>query len=208
MVTRNITKLGERLWVGGDLVYSPKTEVDRMLHLQPLVIDVRDAEEVETEPSWRSLGLDGIHVEMHDDPKRGTTMRSFLEFFEIVQPMSSQKLFIHCHMGINRSPSAAWFLMVMDGWMKPAEAFDIISQKRPFAGMAYVTEALKAVMSIRNVERKQRPVMLKEWEQYQERHWTTERQRKINDAIHERRKAYEKSDIWMDDDGVLHGTAG
>lgn len=209
MVSRNITKLTETLWVGGDTVYSPGVEIDRVKKLGLFVVDTRDRAERRAEPSWRKLGLEGINVEMFDDPIRGTKAHSFLELHRAIAPFVKEErpILIHCHMGINRSPSAAWFMMMMFDSMKARVAFESIFSKRPHAGMAYVTPGLEAVMLLRKVPRSDREKMLAGWEQFQKKHWTKRRVEHISNVIDQRHTAYERANIWMDEEGMAHGTA-
>jgi protein-tyrosine phosphatase len=51
------------------------------------------------------------------------------------------KLLTHCHMGINRGPSAAYAVLLALGW-DPAEAIDAIRTARPIANVWYAEDAL------------------------------------------------------------------
>lgn len=53
------------------------------------------------------------------------------------------KLFVHCHVGMNRGPSAAYMLLVSPLFrLTPAEAFDLVRRQRPIANMAYAEQGL------------------------------------------------------------------
>ncbi|MBA2696217.1 MAG: dual specificity protein phosphatase family protein [Actinobacteria bacterium] len=47
----------------------------------------------------------------------------------------------HCHMGINRGPSAGYVVLLRLGW-DPVEALTAIRAARPIAAMAYAEDAL------------------------------------------------------------------
>jgi len=47
----------------------------------------------------------------------------------------------HCHMGINRGPSAGFAVLLRQGW-DPIEALDAIRAARPIANTAYAEDAL------------------------------------------------------------------
>jgi hypothetical protein len=52
----------------------------------------------------------------------------------------SARLLVHCHMGVNRGPSAAFALLLSRGW-EATEALAAIRAARPFAGILYGPEA-------------------------------------------------------------------
>ena len=48
----------------------------------------------------------------------------------------------HCHMGINRGPSAGFAVLLRQGW-DPIDALDAIRAARPIANTAYAEDALR-----------------------------------------------------------------
>lgn len=48
----------------------------------------------------------------------------------------------HCHMGVNRGPSAGFAVLLREGW-DPIAALDAIRRARPIAAMAYAEDALE-----------------------------------------------------------------
>ena len=50
-------------------------------------------------------------------------------------------MLVHCHMGVNRGPSAAFAILLALGW-DPFEALDAIRDARPIAYIAYAEDAL------------------------------------------------------------------
>ena len=57
----------------------------------------------------------------------------------LAQPGS--RLLTHCHMGINRGPSAGYAVLLGLGW-DPVEAIDAIRRARPVANVWYAEDAL------------------------------------------------------------------
>jgi protein-tyrosine phosphatase len=51
------------------------------------------------------------------------------------------RILIHCHMGINRSPSVAFAVLVTLGW-HPVQALTAIRSSRPIANAWYAEQAL------------------------------------------------------------------
>lgn len=51
------------------------------------------------------------------------------------------KMLVHCHMGVNRAPSAALAIMLAEGW-DVVEALDRIRAARPIAGILYAHDAI------------------------------------------------------------------
>jgi dual specificity phosphatase 3 len=51
------------------------------------------------------------------------------------------KIFVHCHMGVNRAPSLAFAILLSLGY-QPVEALKSIREARPIAAMIYALDAL------------------------------------------------------------------
>ncbi len=51
------------------------------------------------------------------------------------------RLLVHCHMGVNRGPSAAFAILLRLGW-DPFDALDAIREARPIAYIAYAEDVL------------------------------------------------------------------
>ena len=142
----NISQLTERLWTGGDLPDH-----------------VGDA--VATVEAWRELGIRQIidnRIEWSDEnlvEASAPEIRYFHngiddagqrmpdEWFDTVVAVADAGLkldggvLVHCHMGINRGPSAAYAVLLTQGW-DPVEAIDLIRTARPVAAVGYAEDAL------------------------------------------------------------------
>ena len=53
------------------------------------------------------------------------------------------RVLVHCHMGVNRGPSAAYAVLLDRGW-DAVEAFEHVTSRRPQAQAAYAEDALRA----------------------------------------------------------------
>ena len=52
-----------------------------------------------------------------------------------------RRIMVHCHMGVNRGPSALFAIMLATGW-EALEALRAIRDVRPIAGIIYATDAV------------------------------------------------------------------
>ena len=156
----NVSKLTDRLWTGGDLPDQ-----------------VGDA--VATIEAWRELGIRHIidnRIEWSDEDlveavapeiryfhngvdDAGQRMPD--EWFDTVVAVAIASLkldggvLIHCHMGINRGPSAAYAVLLTQGW-DPVEAIDLIRHARPVAAVGYAEDALNWWHRTNSVDLRQR----------------------------------------------------
>jgi hypothetical protein len=79
-----------------------------------------------------------------------------------------KKVFVHCHMGINRGPSTA-FAILLDQGMAPEQAFDLIRAKRPIAAVYYAEDALRADLARRGVPPKEASLIIKRFETHRDK---------------------------------------
>jgi hypothetical protein len=61
--------------------------------------------------------------------------------FEILQD-PERKILVHCHMGVNRGPSALYAIMIAIGW-DHLDALRKIRDVRPIAGLIYAADAVR-----------------------------------------------------------------
>lgn len=61
--------------------------------------------------------------------------------YEILQE-PGRKILVHCHMGVNRGPSALYAIMIATGW-DHLEALRRIRDVRPIAGIIYAQDAVR-----------------------------------------------------------------
>jgi len=136
----------EFLAVGGDLDYNKKKALEQAVELVELcgithVLDVRLEEE---EYLWErfpevSYYWDGIN-------DAGQTVPA--SWFEKITAWASDAIdaggvvLTHCHMGINRGPSAGFAVLLRRGW-DPVDALSAIREARSIAVVAYAEDALE-----------------------------------------------------------------
>lgn len=143
----NITWITDTLAVGGDLSLDTVIEHEQALEIieqgVTQIIDMRS--EAQDHVLWEQHG---IRYEWHGtDDRNGHSVPA--EVFDGVVMAARRefkrggKVFVHCHMGVNRGPSGG-FAVLLDQGMDPIEAFDLIRSKRRQAFIAYALDALAA----------------------------------------------------------------
>jgi hypothetical protein len=138
----------DRLAVGGDLdLYDAELVVAQVLELKAAgithVLDVR--REWDDAVIWADVPGVAYRWDGIDDAGQ----RVPGAWFEGVATWALEalrdpdaKLLTHCHMGINRGPSAGYAVLLALGW-DPIEALDAIRRARPLAHVAYAEDALR-----------------------------------------------------------------
>ena len=62
--------------------------------------------------------------------------------YEVLNDLGrDRKILVHCHMGVNRGPSALFAIMLATGW-ESLEALRAIRDVRPIAGIIYAPDAI------------------------------------------------------------------
>ena len=144
---RRVCWVDERLATSGDL---PENRTEALKHLRHWetegitdVIDLR----VEADDSDLIVENSGIRPHWFGANDDGMT-RDDAWFDALTQRAQDiltepgRKLLAHCHMGINRGPSALYAIMLTRGW-NATEALDAIVAARPIAGIIYATDATR-----------------------------------------------------------------
>lgn len=142
----NIDRLTETLWTGGDLPHLLDEAVEALeawnsvgiRHIFDARMEWTDEDFVESlYPHIRYLnfGVDDAGQQMPD--------WWFDKVVEFVEEATEQggEILIHCHMGINRGPSAAYAALLASGW-HPVDAIDRIRTARSIAAVGYAEDAL------------------------------------------------------------------
>ncbi len=139
----------DRLLVGGDLdAWDGELAVRQLLELLALgvthVLDVRLEWSDEELVARLAPDVSYLHLGIDDAGQRVPE-----EWFERVGLWGAQALaapgavvLAHCHMGINRGPSAGLAIMLATGW-ELGPALDAIRGARPFAHTDYAEDALR-----------------------------------------------------------------
>jgi hypothetical protein len=144
---RNIDQLTDRLWVGGDLPEAPELAGATIRWWHELgirtIIDTRlewtDEDlvlVVAPDIAYVHLGQDDVGQRIPGDWFDAVTGAARAGFG------NEGAVLAHCHMGINRGPSAAYAILLDLGW-DPVDAIAHIRSRRPIAAVGYADEALR-----------------------------------------------------------------
>ncbi len=141
----NANFITESLAIGGDLADGLERAADQAAELVDTagishVLDVRwEAEET----LWKHFP----DVEYRWDGIDDAGQRVPAAWFDRITTWAAQAIadggvvLSHCHMGINRGPSAGFAVLLRLGW-DPIDALDVIRAARPIANTAYAEDAL------------------------------------------------------------------
>lgn len=139
----------DQVLIGGDLdAWDGELAVRQLLELLQLgvthVLDVRvewsDEElvaQLAPEVSYLRLGIDDAGQRVPD-----AWFAQVAEWGTAALADPDAKVLAHCHMGINRGPSAGLAILLATGW-ELREALDAIRAARPFAYTDYAEDALR-----------------------------------------------------------------
>jgi hypothetical protein len=147
MTKANISWITDQLATGGDLSYNDNVAMIQWKELLDyglaLVIDTR--EEADDELLWANSEVEYLYLPTNDAHGHTIPTDHFDAAVAAALPVleGGGKVFIHCHMGVNRGPSTAFAVMLAQGIPGP-KAFDMIRAARPQAGLYYAMDALKA----------------------------------------------------------------
>ncbi len=138
----------ERVAIGGDLeAYDEDLAIRQLGELVGLgithVVDVRHEWTDEDFVTELAPEVGYLHLGVDDAGQRIPAA-----WFDAVTEWTLQALsvpgtavLLHCHMGINRGPSAGFAVLLALGW-DPVEALAAIRKARPIANVAYAADAL------------------------------------------------------------------
>ncbi len=141
----NITHLTGGLWTGGDLPADDDAVIDVHDWLRAGIETVIDCRyEWSDEDFVRAVAptIRYVHLGIDDAGQRIPN-----SWFDLILDVAGTTatgsgVLVHCHMGINRGPSAAFALLLARGH-DPVEAIDLIRRKRPIAAVGYAADALR-----------------------------------------------------------------
>lgn len=144
----NAQALTEQLWVGGDLeIFDEPLAEAQLAELADAglthIIDVRLEWDDIAWVAARRPDVKYIHLGVADAGQRmpdtwfeeGTAVAGRA----LSDPQA--RLYVHCHMGINRAPSLAFAILLRQGWA-PLAALDHLRRVRSIAYVAYAEDAV------------------------------------------------------------------
>jgi len=142
----NATLITDYLAVGGDLSHERERRVHEALEIvdTAVVTHILDVRQEAREPMWRRFPEVEYRWDGIDDAGQAVPA----EWFERVTAWANAAIdaggtvLTHCHMGINRGPSAGFAVLLRRGW-DPVAAIDAIRSARPQAHVAYAEDALE-----------------------------------------------------------------
>jgi len=151
----DITWLTDDLATGGDFDYNAMVanmQLRDLLNQQVgMVIDTR----IEDDDSaiWSCQPVEYVHIPEDDYQGNHIAPADFDQAVLLARAAAAEgkKVFVHCHMGINRGPSTAFAILLDRGW-EPSAAFDLIRSKRPIAAVYYAEDALRADLARRHTD--------------------------------------------------------
>ena len=142
----NADFITEFLVIGGDLAYDKEKALTQAVELVELaaITHILDCRLEEEENLWDRFPevtylWDGI-----DDRPRAATAAWFerVTDWAIDAIESGGIVLTHCHMGINRGPSAGYAVLLRMGW-DAVDALTAIRSARPIANIAFAEDALE-----------------------------------------------------------------
>ena len=144
---RELCWVSEQLAVSGDLSMRPDEAREQLVRWEEAgitdVFDMRgecdDTDFIHAESSIRShwFGVDDNGGKRSD-----AWFVSLTQKCAEVLADPDRKVLVHCHMGVNRGPSALYAVMLVLGW-NHLDALRAIRNARPIAGIIYAADAAR-----------------------------------------------------------------
>lgn len=184
----NITWLTGTLATGGDLALLPEDAYEQRQDILDQgvkwIVDLRV--EASDEAIWADKDVTYIHAPTDDRIGWSIPPEVFDTVLEAARTAEAlgEKILVHCHMGVNRGPSAA-YAVLLDRGMDFIQAYDLIRAKRPMAGLSYVEDALKAWCIQERIPPKEGRQMVAALQEHVARTWTPEEIETIDHIIRE-----------------------
>lgn len=191
----NISWLNDWLATGGDFSFDPDLalrQYDELIDMDiNLVIDCR--REANDSMIWKATEVEYLHLPTEDRYGWRIPPEHFDAAVAAARPVieGRGKVFVHCHMGVNRGPSTA-LAVLLDHRYSPQRAYDLIREKRPEAGLVYATDAFAAHMARRGTAPDNRKRRMREFRQHIDRVFGPDQQREVRRVIRENAERDEK----------------
>lgn len=148
----DITWLTDTLATGGDLQADHRQAAEQCNGLRKQgvthIIDLRaEFDDLQRYRRFLGPGVSIFHFGV-DDPHGGTDhpaswWESIYTTAQEALTVPGARLFVHCHVGMNRGPSAAFMLLCSPLFgLSVADAFQLVRRRRHIAYMAYAEQAV------------------------------------------------------------------
>jgi hypothetical protein len=107
------------------------------------IVDLRDEWSDQSLVTGWAPGIAYLHHRVEDAGQRipAEWFEGLLEWVEAAWQEPGSKVLVHCHMGVNRAPSAAFALLLAQGW-PVRDALNALRRVRPIALIDYAADAL------------------------------------------------------------------
>ncbi len=197
--------VNEWLSVGGDISLAQDltgqsyTETIAQLrdHGVTHVLDLRLKWEVRNDHAlWADAGVPAanvLNVPINDSwgyipPEEWfATVEAFVQNFWL-DSFEGDRLYVHCHMGINRGPSAAMLaLLTVDPLLNPLDAFLQVRSAREAAGIVYgEAVGIRHLLNVEGIDlgpMDELPVSVTLWSHAVNAYWTPELRQSVNQGI-------------------------
>ena len=191
----NINWVTPSLATGGDFVFDPDDAMAQIADILDQgitrIVDLRS--EADDRYVWENFPeVTYVHAPADDpDPTHGEYHMP-KAVFDVAVAMwrnvtaATGKMLVHCHMGINRGPSAA-MAVLLDMGHDPVEAFDMVRAARPEAAVFYAMDALCADQQRRGVHHEPWAKIARDTlAQHMDEVFTPEEQRRIAHIIRDK----------------------
>lgn len=147
-IWREVCWVSDQLAVSGDLSTNPKKALAQLRDWEAQgITDVFDMRGEADHTDFIHANSDQISSHWYGVDDNGTRRTSywfdsFVSHAREILADKNRKILVHCHMGVNRGPSALYAIMLDQGWDEIGALRDI-RNARPIAGIIYAPDAVE-----------------------------------------------------------------
>lgn len=143
---REICWVTPQLAVSGDLSSRKERALTQLLAWEEAgitdVFDMRgEADDTEFIHSNSTITSHWFGVDDNGGTRSDTWFEAFTTVVDTILADSTRRILVHCHMGVNRGPSALYAILLHLGW-DHVDALRHIRDARPIAGIIYAPDAV------------------------------------------------------------------
>lgn len=142
---RRVCWVDERLATSGDLPEDPSEALEHLRYWKEQgithVFDMRgEADDSDFIHANSTLVSHWFGIDDNGTKRPDSWFTHVTQTAHEILANPDNRILVHCHMGINRGPSALYAIMLSQGW-KPEDALTAIRTARPIAGIIYAADA-------------------------------------------------------------------